>query len=204
MHVRRFFGRARALVLATLSVATLVFSATPARAGGCGVETLTYKVTNDGHLETEYGAWTRDRMEVNSFLYRAVGGKAVFTYRHTRYTVSEGSFFKPSCFDQYGHGPYPGVWLMLGKMAVRGTEDSPREEGVMTPEAVMHTTSPVAINYLTVRKLKDGDPDKGITKMSVISGGQLTMSPAVGLESDAGCTAGESLTIDWRGRIRRG
>ena len=196
--------RRRIAVAAILSLLGALLSAGPARAEGCGVDSVAYTVSDGGRVDTEYGAWTKERLEVNTFLYKAIGGTVTFTYRHTTYKVGKGSFFKPSCFTTYGKGPYPSIWLYKGRADVKGTQDSPASEGVVTPEAVLHTTKSAYTKYWVTRRVKDGDPNQGIVTLLVTDGARLTMSPNVGLAGDAGCTEGEKLTINWRGEITKG
>lgn len=175
----------------------------PASAGGCGVGELPYNVSNGGHVETEYGEWDRDKLEVNSFLYLAVGGAVTFTYRNTKYKITKNSFFKPSCFTQAGDGPYPGTWIYRGKAIVRGSDDSPKMQGVITPEAIVRTKKSGYVKYWVSRRVKDGDPNKGIVTMSVTDGPSVVLSPKVGLEGDAGCQEGQKLRINWKGEVTR-
>ena len=196
--------RRRVAVAGILSLVGALLSAGPARAEGCGVESVVYTVSDEGHVDTEYGPWTKERLEVNTFLYKASGGAVTFTYRHTTFKIAKGSVFKPSCFDSYGKGPYPSIWLYKGRADVKGTQDSPASEGVMTPEAIMHTAKSAYTKYWVTRRLKDGDPNQGIVTLLVTDGARLTMSPNVGLAGDAGCTEGEKLTINWKGQITRG
>jgi hypothetical protein len=189
---------------AIVSLAGLIVPTGPARAAGCGVDSLAYTVSDGGSVENKYGTWTKDRLEVNSYLYKATGGSVTFTYRNTTYTVSKGAFFKPSCFTTHGDGPYPSIWLYRGRADVKGTQDSPASEGVVTPEAVLHTTRSAYTKYSVTRRVKDGDPNKGIVTLLVTDGAALTMSPNVGLAGDAGCTEGQKLTINWKGEITQG
>lgn len=196
--------RRRFALAAVLSIPAVLLPAGPASAEECGVDSLAYTVSDGGHVDTEYGEWMEERLEVNTFLYKATGGTVKFTYRHTTYKVEKGSFFKPSCFTSYGKGPYPSIWLYRGRADVKGTQDSPAQEGVVTPEAILHATKSAYTKYWVTRRVKDGDPNKGIVTLQVTDGANLTMSPNVGLAGDAGCTEGEKLTINWKGQITRG
>ena len=197
-------GARRFFVAAVLGITAALLPAGPASAEGCGVSSLAYSVSDGGHVETKYGEWTKEELEVNTFLYKATGGTVEFTYRNTTYKVGKGSIFKPSCFTSRGEGPYPSIWLYKGRADVKGTEASPTQQGVMTPEAILRTTRSAYTKYWVARRLKDGDPNKGIVTLQVTDGAKLTMSPNVGLAGDAGCTEGEKLTINWKGRITRG
>lgn len=200
----RLCRRRHFAVVAILSLLGALLTAGPARAEECGVDSVAYTVSDGGHVETEYGAWTKERLEVNTFLYKATGGAVTFTYRHTTYKVAQGSFFKPSCFTSYGKGPYPSIWLYRGRADVKGTQNSPASEGVVTPEAILHTTKSAYTKYWVTRRVKDGDPNQGTVTLLVTDGARLVMSPNVGLAGDAGCTEGEKLTINWKGEITRG
>ena len=202
--MRTSLRRRRFALVAILSLPTVLLPAGPASAMDCGVDSLAYTVSDGGHVDTEYGPWTKERLEVNSFMYKATGGTVRFTYRNTSYKIEKGSFFKPSCFTSHGNGPYPSIWLYRGRADVRGTQDSPTQEGVMTPEAILHTSKSAYTKYWVTRRVQDGDPNKGTVTLLVTDGARLTMSPNVGLAGDAGCTEGEKLTINWKGEITRG
>ena len=135
--------------------------------------------------------------------YKVVGGPARFSLNGVRHQIAAGSEFFIDCISVnavHRGTTFPAVWLVKGSARVSGRPTARRQFAaiVHTLEGFMGTRSREALDMTVTR-----DAKKRVSTMRMHKGRTGAITPFLQIRGSSPCTAGNALSVNWRGTIRR-